>query len=717
MAADVLQRPVQSFLSSRDGGRDGAFLGSWNGDESNPRKSTIQCKFSEKPGATLSLAQLKSELSKAERLAKKSLAHEYVILTNAGVSGQSEADICAAFEAVGVGSCRVFDGGWIEARLQERPSLRMLAPRVYGIGDLTQILAHGAYQQAACMLSFLGPDLSCFVPTLAHRQAVAALNARSFVLLLGDPASGKSTIAATLALGALDQGCVGALRIARPDQLDQWHPGEKQVLWVDDAFGANQLDARRVQEWNAELPRLAAAVRAGSKVIFTSRSYIWKAARDHLKVDAFRPLQDSQVVINVQGLTPTERAQILYNHVKKGDQPSKFVRSLKPYLPDIATNPAFLPEIARRLGDPTFTQALKIDRKHLTDFVEHPVEFLKEVLRLLDAPSQAAIALIYLSDNGAVESPIPASDYLDLICELHDVRPGAVRTAMEHLNGSLTLLVQHPEGPRWTFRHPTISDAFTALVAQSPERIALYVHGAHLSKILVEAQCDSRSTSDGFVRIPPSFYPQVIERIGDERLHHGVMDFLARRCDGAFLKLFIAARPDVIEVGRRISIDMAYGSDIRLLHALWFEGLLPDTARQVAIAQIREIALAFFDSGFVVDGSIRELMGETEFAELEADYRSQWLENPEYTLERWRRDGDDMDDLHAHIADFLETLNRAQSHWKNSPELAENFAWLRFKIDEWLEEIGEDPQAAIKPTAPASNAPVDIRAIFDDVDA
>ncbi|MCP6379493.1 hypothetical protein NL466_27775, partial [Klebsiella pneumoniae] len=43
--AEVLKRPVQTFLGSNDGGRDGAFLGTWIGEGGATAKSTIQCKF------------------------------------------------------------------------------------------------------------------------------------------------------------------------------------------------------------------------------------------------------------------------------------------------------------------------------------------------------------------------------------------------------------------------------------------------------------------------------------------------------------------------------------------------------------------------------------------------------------------------------------------------------------------------------------------------
>src|SRR5690606_27151327 len=113
VVAELLKRPVQTFLGSNGGGRDAAFLGRWEDPDGSTVKSTIQCKFIGKPGANLGLSDLKDELPKAEKLAADGLADDYVILTNAGISGEADAQICAAFEAAGVKRCRTFGGTWI----------------------------------------------------------------------------------------------------------------------------------------------------------------------------------------------------------------------------------------------------------------------------------------------------------------------------------------------------------------------------------------------------------------------------------------------------------------------------------------------------------------------------------------------------------------------------------------------------------------------------
>lgn len=163
------------------------------------------------------------------------------------------------------------------------------------------------------------------------------------------------------------------------------NPHEKQFFWVNDAFGATQLDWQMTAQWNATFPHVRAAIRRGAKFVFTSRDYIYKNARNFLKESALPVIQDSQVIIHVEQLSKDEREQILYNHIRLGTQPIAYKRRLKPYLDDVAAHKRFSPEIARRLGNPAFTKQLSVSASGLDDFVERPVPLLQEVIRTLDA--------------------------------------------------------------------------------------------------------------------------------------------------------------------------------------------------------------------------------------------------------------------------------------------------------------------------------------------
>ncbi|MGK9286254.1 hypothetical protein [Sinorhizobium meliloti] len=718
VAAEVLKRPVQTFLESNDGGRDGAFLGRWEGPDGTTVKSTIQCKFLGKPGANLVLSDLKDDVPKAEKLAATGLADDYIILTNAGVSGEADAQICAAFEDVGIKNCRTFGGTWIVQQLTENPKLRMLVPRVYGIGDLSHIITGHGYKQAKAILDSMGSDLSCFVPTDAYRSAVTALHEHGFVILLGDPASGKSTIAAILALGAIDDGCLGALKINSPDQLNLWHPGEKQFLWVDDAFGPNHFDASRMSRWNAELGTLRAAVESGARIVFTSRNYIWEAAKPHLKTSAFSLLKESQVVVNVHALSDEERAQMLYNHVRRV-QPKEMRRRLKPFLPAIAVNKAFLPETARRLGDPLFTKNLAVCNERLTRLVEHPVEFLTEVLAQLDDPSRAAVALIFLNSQTGVPSPIAPTVALEMVTRLMGVKSADVARAMQHLNDSLTRLVSEEDGDRWVFRHPTISDAFATLVAASPELVELYAHGAKLDRLLDEVACRPKAAEDGHIRIPPLLYPGLVERLKDYPLDETLRSFLGARCEKAFLQLMLEVRPDILEWAARVQAINQTLSGKLLIAALTSYGLLAEDLRQRIVADIREHSIQWLNAKPLTDTILRQVFKDSEFADYAEAFRKEWLSDIPSVFSEFGRYGSD--DEVGMYTEFKENLQVAQAYFSLDDEA---FDELYSAIDAHIEELeAQQPSSASSGWSPSSMERADdptsdgTSSIFRDVDA
>ena len=50
--------------------------------------------------------------------------------------------------------------------------------------------------------------------------------------------SGKSTIAAALSLGALDEWGCSTIKVRDADDfVKHFNPHEKQLFWIDDAFG------------------------------------------------------------------------------------------------------------------------------------------------------------------------------------------------------------------------------------------------------------------------------------------------------------------------------------------------------------------------------------------------------------------------------------------------------------------------------------------------
>lgn len=382
---EVLGQTVESFLDSNDGGRDGAFVGQWNpiGHEDLSGRFVIQCKFTSRINHVLRPSDLSDEVIKVRKLVEQRLCDSYVLMTNAGLSGSHAEEIETLLRGAGAKHFVLFGSTWIGQQIRENKRLRMLVPRLYGLGDLSQILDERAYAQARAILESLREDLAKIVVTNSYRKAAAALDKNGFVLLIGEPAAGKTTIASMLAMAAVDQWNASILKLDDPGKVvERWNSEEpSQFFWLDDAFGVAQYEAFLVHGWNHILPQIKTMLRKGAKIVMTSRDYIYNRARKDLKEGAFPLLKESQVVIDVHDLSGDEKRQILYNHLKLGKQPRAFRSRVKPHLEAVAAHARFIPEIARRLADPLFTEGLHLDSYDLDQFVEKRERFLQEILQ------------------------------------------------------------------------------------------------------------------------------------------------------------------------------------------------------------------------------------------------------------------------------------------------------------------------------------------------
>ncbi|HEV7659846.1 MAG TPA: hypothetical protein VGO55_08375 [Allosphingosinicella sp.] len=179
---------------SSDEGRDGFFYGV--PDEpfamGDGRQTTIQCKHFSNSQDKLTPGKLVNEFKSITKLVTTGRAHGYVLTRNANVTEAHRKAIVAELEKCGVTQPYIHGRERIVAKILEHHKVRSLVPRVYGLGDLSWIKDDQALEQAKSIIDSMGDDLACYVPTKAHRDAVSALDKHRVVLLLGDPAVGKS---------------------------------------------------------------------------------------------------------------------------------------------------------------------------------------------------------------------------------------------------------------------------------------------------------------------------------------------------------------------------------------------------------------------------------------------------------------------------------------------------------------------------------------------
>jgi energy-coupling factor transporter ATP-binding protein EcfA2 len=729
VVSEVWGQTVQGFFDSHDGGRDGAFYGTWTmrAAESLQGSFTVQCKFTSQPASTIQLSDLRDELTKAERLAARGLADNYLLLTNARLTGVSDERIREAFESIpGIKHFVAYGAERISQFIRESPRLRMLVPRVYGLGDLSQILDERAYAQAQEILSALGDDLAKFVITDAYQRSAKALVEHGFVLLLGEPACGKSTIAAALAVAALDEWGCSTVKIRDADDFVRYsNPHEpKQFFWVDDAFGVTQLDWSSTVKWNGVFPHVHAAIRRGARVVFTSRDYIYRSARNHLKESAFPLIHESQVVINVERLTKDEREQILYNHIRLGTQPSEFKTRIKPLLVDVASHQRFSPEIARRLGSPLFTKNLTLSKGGLDEFVAQPMELLQEIIRTLDAGSRSALAIVFMR-GGMMPSPMRVTSEEEKAITLLGGSQADVREALSALEGSLLSEVRQGAGHFIKFKHPTIRDAFASLVAEDRELLDIYLAGTPIEKLFSEVSCGDVGIEGVKVIVPPDRYEALLTRIepyfGKRRENEDrVNRFLSYRCDKEFLALYIARNTNFV-ANLRVGSYLYAISDVDVIVRLNQLELLPESKRLGVVSVIRDLAVDTPDSGFLRE-EIRQIFTQTELDELLDYVKETLLPNLEKHIDDWRSNYDGDYDPDDHFSDLKSTLKDYREVFDDDIHAVCDIDRALDKIDEVVEELRSE-----MPAEPDSDdffggrtqgsEPGDSRSVFDDVDA
>ncbi|EKM3681627.1 hypothetical protein PUS40_004390 [Vibrio alginolyticus] len=732
---EVLGQTVQSFLDTNDGGRDGAFSGTWsqqNGELLSGR-FVIQCKFTARAAHSLTPSDLEDEFSKAERLVSMNECDIYILMTNAGVSGATELKIKKRSKEAGIKDFLIFGSTWLEDQIRDSKHLRMMVPRVYGLGDLSQILDDRAYAQAKAVLETMKEDLAKVVLTESYRKAAKALDTHRFVLLVGEPASGKTTIASLLAMSSADQWAASVVKLITPQSVvERWNPNEKsQLFWIDDAFGVTQYESSLASGWNHILNEVRTILRQGNRIVMTSRDYIYNSARQDLKEGAFPLFQESQVVIDVHSLTSDERRQILYNHLKLGRQPKEFRAAVKIHLESVADHDRFIPETARRLADPFFTQNLTLSDLSLERFVDQREQFLLDTCNELDADCKAALALIYMS-NGQLESPVTLTDTEDDTLRRLGSDLGGCTAALEALRDSLVVHVNSDGKSFWTFKHPTIGDAYSVMLRGSPELLGIYVRGSDTQKLMRQITCGDVGIEKAIV-LPSSMFGSLVDRLVTYKTSSAyktewmsgwwarreLLVFLVGRCNKQFLESYLSADPKLIDHITTPTPNLDFSVEVDLAIRLFKLGLLPESARKTLVTTVSKYAQNGEDARVLGDPELRSLLNDKEQKRLREAIRTELLPRIEEVRCLHQEEHAPEEDPEWHMDRFTRLLSCIVDEYPHSLRIRNIVEKQRMLVKEWVDENPQEEDSSTSRDIIVDEPNVSYtssRSIFDDVD-
>ncbi|MBT3140434.1 hypothetical protein KL867_05190 [Ruegeria litorea] len=537
MAAQICEERLKTRVTihheAKDGGQDAVFLIPGFQKETPP-VGTVQVKFSSDPKGSLKLSDLTPELDKLAELVSAGEADSYIFVTNMSVSGPNAKLIRNKLSDYGVTKPEVWGKQQITQTIRESAKLRALVPQVYGLGDLTTILDVRAIEQTKAILKTWLPKLKTYVPTKPHERAVRILDEHGIVLLLGNPASGKSTIGAILSTMAVEDEDHSVIQVSSPEEfVSHWNPDQKnRFFWIDDAFGSNVVEPDQVQSWARAFTKVTAAITGGNRFLFTSRNYIYRAASSKLGSRNMPLFKTAAAVVDVGELSSDEKRQILYNHVKHGEQADTWKAKAKQHFDAVAQVDGFLPGISERIGNPNFTKRLQLTESALCDFMANPQEHLVEVINELKTEQFAALALIYVH-RGRMDLNELDRDAVSAIVETTGHSETEIVAMLPELEGSFTKEVSESSDQVWGFEHPTIADAITAILDTRPNMTTAIVRGGPIEKVMGQFVCENGPATTNAAKIPASLNDVLNSRLKEVpdnwRTNNNLFEFLSTR--------------------------------------------------------------------------------------------------------------------------------------------------------------------------------------------
>lgn len=652
----VLGRPVEIFREAQDGGQDAVFLiPSQNGEQAI---GTIQCKHTSDAGKALKAGDLSAEIGNVEELVKSGQAETYAFMTNMSVDAPVAAAMRAKLRELGVRKPHILGRQYIVRVIRSSARLRALVPQVYGLGDLTSIVDERLSEQSRALLDSWIPKLRTYVPTQAHRDAVNAISDHGVVLLLGNPSSGKSAIGAIVSTIASENPDNTVLALTSPRDFEAgWNPNDPgRFFWIDDAFGSNVLRDDYVQDWASAFSKLRAAIKHGNRFLLTSRKHIYEAARRRFGQRNLTQFADGSAVVDVGELTFEEKAQILYNHINFGEQSQSWRSSVKPHLAAVAAVVDFLPGIAERLGDPNFTKGLAPREISLVRFMEEPTEHLIDTVSALDEQLKAALYLVYVHQAGFDPNDHDTAA-AQAVADLTGFTVTKIQDCFAELKGSFL----KQSGAKWTFAHPTISDALTGILRQKPHMMAALIRGAPIDTILGSFTCEGSPLIRDALVIPSTLDQALVARLSrtpDERHRNWMLfHFLSYRASDAVFTKVIGQYPELLQRLCWQTNPLANNPRIHTYARAHQFGLLPDGLRHEAAIHLENTALSDLDLSFFADKQMLALISPLRLVGLGMALRTIILPDLEEKIDEISADADLDEEPDSHFKTLLDALD------------------------------------------------------------
>lgn len=336
----------------------------------------------------------------------------YFLVTACSLSPGNKDAILQAMQPFIQAKADIYGADDLDARLDQYPRIYRKHYRLWlqSVEQLAQYLNQAHYARAGMVHERLLAEAKVYVVPAAQKTIHEQLAAHHCCLIVGDPGSGKSTVAGQVALQLQleqpnaelvwisDRNLNQALRLIRPDT--------DQILVLDDFLGATFLETPGMlafqQDWQALLFNVRQA-KGKLKLLFTTRSYILEQALSQL--DGSHPAinQLCRKAVDMGRASAQFRAELVYRLIQGADfteaQRATLVEQ-KLYWPLIEAE-NFSPRLIAMICDQLTSVPADQLKAAIEQGIEGQLELWQKAFQRLSAEAQTLLYLVGLAGNNA----------------------------------------------------------------------------------------------------------------------------------------------------------------------------------------------------------------------------------------------------------------------------------------------------------------------------
>jgi hypothetical protein len=420
------------------------------------------------------LQDLKVELEKIFRK-HRFRCDNYIYITNISVSNNFRPLATSIFDEFFRASLssgikpnfRVVEYKDLEPFIAKNPSVRRAFPSLLTFTDLENVFLKKEETKNKGYLRSARNSINRFVSTTHYASSVDLLDESPFLMIVGDPKSGKTSIVEALAIAFLEEGHFKPYFVRTTDEfftIAAYLPaGERALFICDDIFGQHELDRGKLEDWTNYFQSVMGLVDENHRFVFTTRKYIYEQFANKSGLRKLFPGEEdpSRYVIKLSSLTKDEREQILVKHLQHSTLPVEILRTTFLAKEQILACPDFSPEVIRSLVSLLGSIPSHSVRKVITSHIKHPNQYLYDFFDNVSADKRLLLLSVAVAPNRNATKV--ESSFIGLLEDCLMAPSVRFEAFIDELDGSIIRKREYLESSEIEYYHPSMYDVIVGI--------------------------------------------------------------------------------------------------------------------------------------------------------------------------------------------------------------------------------------------------------------